>query len=270
MAGFANTSLSIVGILTTQNESLGIATATPLPYAIGESFDTLQKWVAPCQFIDNQIISIVNNINLKKQQIVDICVLAGSGNPTSCSLSTTTSGVTAVYASVSNGTIAVGIAVTNGDNVGLASTAIVGYGTVYTDTIVSLTYPNLETGNYSTNNPIDNEYNANVIGNAGIGKQNTFTQNNGSLIGYAFAITGGGGACTGYATSITNLIQEIADLRVGIASYVNSANTIKGYKHAQQLDYWSLNKVVNDMNATVAGNKSALEILNNPLYGGPY
>ena len=136
MAGFANTSLSIVGILTTQNESLGIATATPLPYAIGESYDTLQKWVAPCQYIDNQIIPIVNSINLKKQQIVDFCATASAGNPTLCSLSTTTSGVTAVYASVSNGTIAVGIATTNGNNVGLASTSIVGYGTVYADTIV--------------------------------------------------------------------------------------------------------------------------------------
>jgi hypothetical protein len=267
---FANTSLTAVGILTTQNEALGIATASPLPQAINESYNNLQKWVTPSQYIDNQIIPIVNAINDKKQQIVTICATASAGNPTFCSISTTTAGVTAVYASVANGTVAVGIATTVGTNVGLATTAIVGYGTVYADTIVSLTYPNLETGNYSTNNPIENEYNANVIGNAGIGRQNTFTYNNGSLIGNAFAITGGGGPCAGYATLITNLILEIAALRVGIVSYVNAVNTVKGYKYSQQLDYWSLNKVVNNLNATIGSNNAALQILNNPEYGGPY
>lgn len=267
---FINTSLSVVGILTTQNESLASASTTPLPQAIGESYNTLQKWVVPSQYIDNQIISIVNNINFKKQQIVTICATAAAGNPTFCSISTTTSGVTAVYASVPNGTVAIGIGTTTGTSVGLATTSIVGYGTVYADTIVSLTYPSLESGNYSTNNPIENEYNANVIGSPGIGKQDTFTQNNGSLIGNAFAITGGGGPCAGYASSITNLIVEIAALRVGIASYVNAVNVIKGYKHSQQLDYWSLNKVSNNLNNTISGNNTALQILNNPNYGGPY
>lgn len=267
---FGNTSLTAVGILTTQNEAFGIATATPLPQAINESYNTLQKWVLPSQYIDNQIIPIVNSINSKKQEIVTICAAAAAGSPTFCSISTTTAGVTAVYASVANGTVAVGIATTSGTNVGLATSAVVGYGTVYADTIVSLTYPSLESGNYSTNNPIENEYNANVIGNAGIGRQNTLTYNNGSFIGYAFAITGGGGPCAGYATSITNLILEIAALRVGIASYVNAANVVKGYKYSQQLDYWSLNKVVNNLNATIGNNNSALQILNNPAYGGPY
>lgn len=267
---FGNTSLTAVGILTTQNEAFGIATATPLPQAINESYNTLQKWVLPSQYIDNQIIPIVNAINSKKQEIVTICAAAAAGSPTFCSISTTTAGVTAVYASVANGVVAVGIATTSGTNVGLATTAVVGYGTVYADTIVSLTYPNLETGNYSTNNPIENEYNANVIVNAGIGRQNTFTYNNGSFIGNAFAITGGGGLCAGYATSITNLILEIAALRVGITSYVSAVNTVKGYKYSQQLDYWSLNKVVNNLNATIGSNNSALQILNNPAYGGPY
>ena len=143
---FGNTSLTAVGILTTQNEAYGIAAATPLPQAIDESYNSLQKWVLPSQYIDNQIIPIVNVINSKKQEIVNICSIASTGSPTFCSISTTTAGVTAVYASVANGTVAVGIATTSGDNVGLATSAVVGYGTVYADTIVSLTYPSLESG----------------------------------------------------------------------------------------------------------------------------
>jgi hypothetical protein len=271
MAGFANTSLSVVGILTYQNEALGVATASPLPQVIGISYDTLQKWLEPCEYIDQKLVTIVGSINSKKQEIVNICQTAASGNPTLCSLSTTASGVSAVYASVSNGTIAVGIGTTTGGSVGLASTGIVGYGTVYADTLVSLTYPNLENGNYSTDNPIENGTNTAVTsGNAGIGKENTFTQNNGSLIGNVFAITDNTGTCGGYATSITNLIQEIADLRTGITSYLNASNSVKGYKHAQQLDYWSLNKSVNISNQIISSNNSLLEVLNNPSYGGPY
>jgi hypothetical protein len=270
MSGFVNTSLSVVGILTTQNQGLTDAVATPLPQAINISYNTLQKWVAPSQYIDNQIISIVNQINTKKQQIISICASAAAGDPPACGLSSIASDVTNVYASVSNGIIATGIGTTTGDNVGLATTGVVGYGTVYADTIISLTYPNLEMGNYSTNNPIENEYYANVIGNAGIGKQDTFTQNNGSFLGNVFVITGGGGPCAGYSASITNLIVEIANLRVGIGSYINAVNVVKGYKYSQQLDYWSLNKVVNQSNATIDGNNTALQVLNNPAYGGPY
>lgn len=88
---------------------------------------------------------------------------------------------------------------TSGNLVGLASTAVFGYGVVYQDTLVSFRYPNLENGNYSTDNPLDSGADVSVTSsNAGIGKVNTFTQNNGTQLGNVFAITGGGGSCTGW------------------------------------------------------------------------
>jgi len=263
---FANTSLSVIGILTTSNLALGIGTTGVLPEVIGISSDTLQKWKAPATYIDNIIVGFLTSINLKKQQIVSIAASAGAA----CGISTTAAGVDAVYNSVSNGVIAIG-ATNIGTNVGLATTAIVGFGTVFADTLVAYQYPNLENGNYTTDNPIESPSNVSVISsNAGIGKTTTFTQNNGTSLGNVFAITGGGGSCTGWASSITSLINEIATLRSGIATYATAVNSVKNYKHAQQLDYWSLNKVVNLTNAQIDANKIILDVLNNPAYGGPY
>lgn len=268
MAGFANTSLSIVGILTYQNESMGDAVIGPLPEVIGISHDTLQKWLEPCEFIDNQILTILDNINSKKQEIVDICQLSISGG---CGFSSTTTLVTSVYASVPNGTVATGIGTISGTSVGLGTSAIVAYGTVYEDTLLSLAYPNLENGDYNTDNPIENGSDVEVnSGNAGIGKENTFSQNSGTQLGYVFGITNTIGICAGYATSINNLIQDIASLRSGISTYISSSNLIKGYKHSQQLDYWSLNKISDNLESTINANNSILSILNNPSSGGPY
>lgn len=268
---FANTSISVIGILTSSNSVLGIGTTGVLPEAIGISSDILQKWVAPSAFIDNVLIDKLTSINLKKQQIISIASSASSGNPTACGLSSTTAGVTAVYASVTNGTVATGIGTTTGDSVGLTTTVLVGYGTVYADTLVAYRFPNLENGNYTTDNPIESPGNVTITSsNAGIGKMTIFTQNDGTKLGNVFAITGSGATCTGWASSITSLINEIATLRAGVATYISAVNTVKDYKHAQQLDYWSLNKVVSISNDTIAANNTALTVLNDPACGGPY
>jgi len=74
--GFAQTTLSITGILTTTNYSLGIATTGSLKVAAGIASNQLQKWIAPCSYIDNVLVGIVASINAKKQEIVDIAELA--------------------------------------------------------------------------------------------------------------------------------------------------------------------------------------------------
>lgn len=268
---FANTSLSVVGILTTSNLALGIGTTGVLPEVIGISSDTLQKWKEPCVYIDNIVVNFVSSINLKKQQIVDIAGQAAAGSPTACGISSVETDVTNVYASVSNGTIATGIGTTTGTAVGLATTSIVGFGTVFADTLIAYRFPNLENGNYSTDNPIESPGNVSLTAsNTGIGKTTIFNQNNGTQIGNVFVITGGSGSCAGWASSITSLINEIATLRSGIATYVTAVNAVKNYKHAQHLDYWSLNKVVNLTNAQIDANKIILDVLNDPAYGGPY
>lgn len=263
---FANTSLTLTEQLTNENSTLGLSTTGPLPEVTSLSLDTLQQWIQPSIYIDDLLLDVLASINLKKQQIVDICSLASAGDPTACTLSETEAGVTSVYSS-----IAVGIATTAGNYVGLAVTDIVGYGIINADTLIAFQYPNLETGNYSADNPIENGSNVTVTSsNAGIGKVNTFTQNNGSQLGYAFAITGGGGSCAGWASSITSLISEIASIRNGITTYIDAANYIKEYKYKSQLNYWSLNKVISLTGSNISANQTVLTILNNPDYGGPY
>lgn len=267
---FANTSISVIGILTSSNAVLGIGTTGVLPEVIGISSDILQKWVTPSAYIDNIIVGILTSINLKKQQIVTIAGQASAGDPTACGIGTTAAGVDSVYNSVTNGVIAIG-ATNFGNNIGLAITSIVGFGTVFADTLVAYRFPNLESGNYTTDNPIESPGNVTITSsNAGIGKTTIFTQNNGTNLGNVFQITGGAGSCTGWASSITSLINEIATLRAGIATYVNAVNVVKNYKYAQQLDYWSLNKVVSISNDKIVSNNAALAILNDPACGGPY
>lgn len=269
--GFAQTTLSITGILTTTNYSLGIATTGSLKVAAGIASNQLQKWIAPCSYIDNVLVGIVASINAKKQEIVNIAALASANNPPTCTLGGTAAGVSGVYASGGNSTIAIGIGVTAGNNVGLATTAVVGYGTVYADTLVAYRYPNLEVGNYISLNPLENPGDETITSsNLGIGISSRLGINTGSFIGTVFQITGGGGSCSGWANSITTLINEIAALRVSISSYTNSVTSVKRYKHRRQLKYWSINKSISIANSSVTTNTSILSILNNPANGGPY
>jgi len=273
--GFAQTTLSITGILTTTNYSLGIATTGSLKVAAGIASNQLQKWIAPCSYIDNVLVGIVASINAKKQEIVNIAASASANTPPTldptCTLGNTADGVSGVYANGENRIIAIGIGVTAGNNVGLATTAVVGYGTVYADTLVAYRYPNLEVGNYISLNPLENPGDETITSsNLGIGISSRLGINTGSFIGTVFQITGGGGSCSGWANSITDLINEIAALRVSISSYTNSVTSVKRYKHRRQLKYWSINKSISIANTSITTNTSILSILNNPANGGPY
>jgi hypothetical protein len=267
---FANTDLSIVGILTYRKANSLEANAQPLPEAIGISNNIIQRYVIPCEVIDTLILPQINLINQKKQLLVSLCQqAAATGVAITCTLSNNESAVNTTYAQVLTGSASTAI----GLNVGFGVTTVIGIGTITEDTLQAYIYPNIENGVYTTNNPLEGEgYIRITSSNVGIGKETKlFPNSGGSNIGLVVNLTGGGGGnCAGYASSITNIIQEIIDIRAGIANTINAATTVKEYKTSEQLNYWTLNRVQNIHLDDAAAIDVAVSILEDPAYGGPY
>jgi len=145
-----------------------------------------------------------------------------------------------------------------------------GFGNVHNDTITLTTYPNLEPINVNVNNPFDGKTTDTLgAGNTGLGIANTFFPNGGSFIGtvFTFDTTGDPGA----ATSITNISNEITGtLRTGVVSFTDTVNTIKPYKVDFAINVWSLERSKLENNLAMAGLSTAIIILNDPQFGGPY
>lgn len=256
--------LPVSGILTATQVSLIDANTNALPVAITTSNNIIAKYNAPCVAIDTLSIPIVNNINTIKQSIVTLCASASAGNPTACTLSSNTADVVSVY-----GNVAVGIATAPGNVVGLASTAVVAYGIINQDALNTTYYPNLENGVYTTDNPLDSPTTVGITtSNLGIGTNTALNYNSGPFIGYCFAIVG---ACGTITSAINTYVGQISTIRSGIiTTYTSDATVIKGYRYKEQLNNWSLNKVVNTNNNLSINISSTISILNNPAYGGPY
>lgn len=145
-----------------------------------------------------------------------------------------------------------------------------GFGDINNDLITISTYPNLEPINVNANNPFDGKTTATLgSGNTGIGFANTFFPNEGSFIGTVFTFMSSG--APGAATSISNIGDEIRDtLRPGITSFTDTINIIKPYKISFAVNTWSLERSKLENNLTMAGLSTAISILNDPQYGGPY
>ena len=98
--------------------------------------------------------------------------------------------------------------------------------------------------------------------NIGIGASTIYTAGAGSSVGTVYALQSSGCAdYTGIAASITSLRSQYDTESAGIVTYTADANVIKGYKHAAQLEYWSLNKVSNNMTVGVSSNTSVIDLL---------
>ena len=154
----------------------------------------------------------------------------------------------------------------------------VGMGNIYQDTSLIYTYPNLEPANTSNPNPFNGAASVVLgVGNSGLGAGNTFYPNSmegANLLGGAVSIgtvftfnTGGDVAA---ATSITSIEGEIEDLRVGMTSFTQTNDIIKPYKIDFAINVWSLTKVNADNATERAGLATAIQILNDPQWGGPY
>ena len=145
-----------------------------------------------------------------------------------------------------------------------------GFGHINNDLITISTYPNLEPINVNVSSPFYGKTVSTLgAGNTGVGFANTFFTNSGSFIGTVFAFMSSGAA--GAATSISNIGDEIRDtLRPGITTFTDTSNIIKPYKIDFAVNTWSLERSKLENNLSMAGLSTAISILNDPQYGGPY
>lgn len=270
--GFISTTTSLSEILTNSSSVQSAALATPIPEMIGVAADTVLKFKAPCEAIDQLVLNAFNEIIQKQSSIIS---LGGNVGLASECYSSDTAVLTTIY-----GSLVSGIAVTYGVDlgistitVGIGTTTEVAYGILKYDTLEAFRYPNMETStlNSSTDNPLDGGgYVTLTSGNLGIGKETKYTvgAGAGSTV-FAFQ-SSGCAAYTGIANSISSLRSQYTAVSSGIATYINDVNVVKGIKNSAQLEYWSLNKVSTNSSVGISSNSSILTLLNNPNYGGPY
>lgn len=263
---FANTSLTAVQILESKKAGLQSSNGDPTTYVVGVSSDNVNKFYSSSQKIDSYLLTnYIDQINLKKQQIVNICQsAAGIGVVTPCGVSSSASDVYSFYSSISTGIGTSG----PGSGFGFQGT-IVGVCTVKKDTLYAHIYPNLENSVYTTDNPFDGEtYVSITTTNTGIGQSTTYTQNdlNADTIGLVVKITGTSPTCTTYAQNISTLLSEIDALRQNITNHINSSNLVKKYKHSYQLENWSYNRIKQQNIDEIASLTAAISVLNNQIY----
>ena len=144
------------------------------------------------------------------------------------------------------------------------------FGNINNDKVDISIYPNLEPINIYVDNPFDGDTTQTLgSGNTGLGYRNTFTPNGGNFIGTVFAFMSSGAA--GAATSITNIGDEITDtLRPGITSFTETVNIIKPFKIDFAINTWSLDRSKYENRLAMAGLSTAITLLNDPQFGGPY
>lgn len=260
MSGFASTTLSVSESLTRLNTNQNAAVATPVKGEIGISSETVAKWIVPSQAVDNLALDLFNKTTQRK---LDIVTNGGNTGLASACYSADTAVVTTLY-----GDLVTGVGVTYGPLVGVVgvgTTTNVAFGVINYDTLQAYNYPKLEsdTLDVSGNNPMEGEGYVNITSsNIGIGERTVYTVGAGSSVGTVYALQSSGcAAYTGIAASITSLRSQYDTESAGIVTYVADANVIKGYKHAAQLEYWSLNKVSNNLTVGVSSNTSVISLL---------
>lgn len=286
MGGFISTTTSLSEILTNSSSVQSAALATPISEMIGVAADTVLKFKAPCEAIDQLALNAFNEIIQKQSSIIS---LGGNVGLASECYSSDTAVLTTIY-----GSLVSGIAVTYGTSLGISNipfnstisydednnpvietetTQVVAYGILKYDTLEAFRYPNMETStlNSSTDNPLDGGgYVTLTSGNLGIGKETKYTVRAGAgSIVFAFQ-SSGCAAYTGITNSISSLRSQYTAVSSGIATYISPVNVVKGIKNSAQLEYWSLNKVSTNSSDGISSNSSTLTLLNNPDYGGPY
>ena len=164
-----------------------------------------------------------------------------------------------------------------------SSTDFVGTGRIYPDNVILTFYPNLEPPNDGTDNPLAPEQLPPLSsGNNGVGAANTFYRNsltnpgsgpNSGLvystssindIGYVY-VNGNGQTGT-----ISNLISNIGTKRNELADPNNAVNVIKGDKKGYATNVFMLTRTNTQLSNRQANLRTAVGILEDPQYGGPY
>jgi len=251
-----------------------------------------------CRRVDNKIIEINNNINIKKEQIVDLSTTATNGNcwPGIAYSSTQLSSVRAAGA----GTISSVTSTTFNNDIERVKTYVPMAGPGFNpgasnpfdpDTIVTLSSSNSGYGYKNLADPVQFKNNSNVAtgstadgsgSNIGIARfdiSTTVADHQGPRLiasvgvstGYWYA--GAGVApdasdtnvtdsqCVGIANSITAIYTEIIELRKERDSLRGSLNGVKDKKKEKELGHWGYQNMKNEVNVRKTSNASAISAI---------
>jgi hypothetical protein len=287
----------IINDLNIDNQGL-VQSNQILPQPIGVAQTYITAYQIPAEILDKteSIFTIVNQINQKKQEIVNIASLGigafspGVTQPT-CSLEPNpgnlNSPVTSETDFIPSTTLGIGtLAVT---------TPQIAFGVVREDSVRVQFYPRLEAQEAPNDNALDG-VSYPVLQNssssfAGKGKETilfvnaTFNDgainvrvwnNNGdwntswngsdNVIGNYYKIVGGGSTCVGWGSSITELENEIVALRNQLPQYLNPIKGLKLKKHGYQLRVWGYKRTQTTNSDTIALNESIINVLSNPPF----
>jgi len=168
-----------------------------------------------------------------------------------------------------------------------------GIGTMYKDIIISERFPNLEPPNPSSDNPSGNpQYNILSGSTNGVGAALTFHPNciNGAYDDFVYSddtlpvlgtvLAFDGTSNSSGLSSITSLRAEIKSLRginssdsnnrTGISSFVGAGSTVRTRKTGFARNMWSLERSKVQGATQISNNNTAISILSDPAFGGPY
>ena len=168
-----------------------------------------------------------------------------------------------------------------------SSTDFVGTGQLYDDNVILTFYPNLEPADTGTDNPLQPEELIPLTGsNEGMGVANTFYKNsltsggpvnspnlpNGIVHTTSNAPSSKGTvfAYNGSNSTVNNQISDISTKRSELADPNNSSDVIKNDKKGYATNVWMISKSDSDLSQRQANIQTAIGILEDPTYGGPY
>ena len=168
-----------------------------------------------------------------------------------------------------------------------SSTDFVGTGQIYDDNIILTYYPNLEPANTGTENPLQPENLIPLTGsNEGLGVANTFYKNsltsggpvnspslpNGVVHTTSNAPSSKGTvfAYSGSNSTVDNQISDISNKRSDLSDPNASSNVIKGDKKGYATNVWMISKSDSNLAQRQTDIATAVQILQDPTYGGPY
>lgn len=239
---------------------------------ISQDEAALEEYLVVVKSYDNNLVTKVNLINTKKQQIVNAFNAIITGTASSCTFSNTV-GSSSTTITVSSTEESFDYSITGNDDpfsVGKRSE-------IRRDIFAAEQYPDVETYNLANaNSYFDNiSYTEITSGNLGLGEQSFFYYDGNdsqglsaasTLLGYYYPITNVSGVCHTTKQNVNILISEINTLRTEIITFLSAnsgggfsgPNNLKRKKHKKKLNAYSTKISKNFSDETIARSQSAI------------
>jgi len=220
--------------------------------------------------IDTILVDRLSGINSAKTDIVSLGGNVGLG---STCYSSDISYLTTTY-----GDLVTGIGSTFGSVfgiTGIGTTQVVGYGTIYYDSLRAYRFPQMEsttgvtTATAATIDPFSGEGFVDLTAsNLGVGASVVFFAGVGTAAGTVFSLVND--CHDAVSAAISSYIDAYDSDVSGISSYVGADTLIKNEKKEYQFQYWSLSRQIVDNETGITTTNSVIGVLNDPSIGGPY